>query len=103
MTASRLLRATIPAALVFLASARVFAGPITAVVTVNTVANINTLIPSGNGNIVAFNPGLVNVQPKPCISNIGNFSDPSPVGGTIADADGLLAGFASKLPFQRQD
>ena len=31
--------------------------------------------------------------------NIGNFSDPKPVGSTIADADRLLAGFLGKLPY----
>ena len=30
--------------------------------------------------------------------NIANGSDPTPIAGTIADADGLLSGFAGKLP-----
>src|SRR3989442_220313 len=31
--------------------------------------------------------------------NIANGSDPTPIAGTIADADGLLSGFAGKLPY----
>src|SRR5207247_888170 len=30
--------------------------------------------------------------------NIANGSDPTPIASTIADADGLLSGFAGKLP-----
>jgi hypothetical protein len=69
MTASRLVRFTILVALFFLAATRLFAGPITPVVTIKTVADTTTLIPSGSGNFIAFDPGLVNVQPNPCISN----------------------------------
>jgi hypothetical protein len=69
MTASRLVRVTILVALLFLAATRLFAGPITPVVTIKTVADTTTLIPSGSGNFIAFDPGLVNVQPNPCISS----------------------------------
>jgi len=69
MTASRLIRVTILVALLFLAATRLFAGPITPVVTIKTTADTTTLIPSGSGNFIAFDPGLVNVQPNPCISN----------------------------------
>jgi hypothetical protein len=73
MTASRLVRVTILVALLFLAATRLFAGPITPVVTIKTAADTATLIPSGSGNFIAFDPGLVNVQPNPCISN-GNMT-----------------------------
>jgi hypothetical protein len=56
-------------ALLFLAATRLFAGPITPVVTIKTAADTTTLIPSGSGNCIAFDPGLVNVKPNPCISN----------------------------------
>ena len=69
MTASRLLRVTILVALLFLAATRLFAGPLTPAVTIKTAADTTTLIPSGSGNFIAFDPGLVNVQPNPCISN----------------------------------
>jgi len=69
MTASRLVRVTILVALLFLAATRLFAGPIPPVVTIKTAADTTTLIPSGSGNFIAFDPGLVNVQPNPCISN----------------------------------
>src|SRR5690348_2163743 len=69
MTASRLVRVTILVALLFLAATRLFAGPITPVVTIKTAADTTTLIPSGSGNFIAFDPGLVNVQPNPCISD----------------------------------
>jgi len=69
MTASRLVRVKILVALRFLAATRLFAGPITPVVTIKTAADTTTLIPSGSGNFIAFDPGLVNVQPNPCISN----------------------------------
>jgi hypothetical protein len=69
MTASRLVPVTILVALFFLAATRLFAGPITPVVTIKTAADTTTLIPSGSGNFIAFDPGLVNVQPNPCISN----------------------------------
>jgi hypothetical protein len=67
MTASRLVRVKFLLAL--LAATRLFAGPITPVVTIKTAADTATLIPSGSGNFIAFDPGLVNVQPNPCISN----------------------------------
>jgi hypothetical protein len=69
MTASRLVRVSILVALLFLAATRLFAGPITPVVSIKTVADTTTLIPSGSGNFIAFDPGLVNVQPNQCISN----------------------------------
>ena len=69
MTASRLVRVKILVALLFLAATRLFARPITPVVTFKTAADTTTLIPSGSGNFIAFDPGLVNVQPNPCISN----------------------------------
>jgi hypothetical protein len=69
MTASRLVRVTILVALLFLVATRLFAGPITSVVTIKTAADTAALIPSGSGNFIAFDPGLANVQPNPCISN----------------------------------
>ena len=67
MTASRFLRAAIPAALAFLAAAPLFAAPITPVVTLSTVADTSaTLIPGGTGTFTSFNPGLRPVDP--CIS-----------------------------------
>jgi hypothetical protein len=69
MTASRLVRVKILVALLFLAATRLFAGPITPFVTIKTAADTTTLIPSDSGNFIAFDPGLMNVQPNPCISN----------------------------------
>ena len=69
MTASRLVRTKTLVALLFLAATRLFARPITPVVTIKTAADTTTLIPSGSGNFIAFDPGLVNVQQNPCISN----------------------------------
>jgi len=56
MTASRLVRVTILVALLFLAATRLFARPITPVVTIKTLADTTTLIPSGSGNFIAFDP-----------------------------------------------
>jgi hypothetical protein len=69
MTASRFLRAAIPAALAFLAAAPLFAGPITPVVTLSTVADTGaTLIPGGTGTFTSFNPGLTALPVDPCVS-----------------------------------
>jgi len=54
MTASRFVRAAIPVAVVFMATAPLFAGPITPVVTISTVADTATLIPAGGGTFIAY-------------------------------------------------
>jgi hypothetical protein len=52
-----------------MATAPLFAGPITPVVTISTVADTATLIPAGGGTFIAFNPGLTSLPPSPCVSN----------------------------------
>jgi hypothetical protein len=69
MTASSFTQAAIPVALVFLAAAPLFAGPIIPVVTLSIVADSATLIPAGSGTFTSFNPGLTDIPPDPCISN----------------------------------
>jgi hypothetical protein len=76
MTASRFLRAAIPAALAFLAAAPLFAAPITPVVTLSTVADTGTtLIPGGTGTFTSFNPGPTaerSVQRRDIVLTVGN-------------------------------
>jgi hypothetical protein len=96
MAASRLVRAKILVALLFLAATRLFAGPITPVVTIKTAADTTTLIPSGSGNFIAFDPGLVNVQPNPCISN-GNVTFWGAGSGQEGSTRSFLACSSSRL------